>query len=89
VRAGHGDAGEAIDLAERRVGEHRYAIGVLLRAKGLRGGDEPLLRQSLEIFEEIESPYQTARTGWLLGGEDRAAAERRFTELGAPPPAGG
>jgi hypothetical protein len=38
------------------------------------------------VFEELECPYQAARTGWLLGGEARKEAERGFARLGAPPP---
>jgi hypothetical protein len=40
------------------------------------------------VFEEIECPYQAARTGWLLGGAERAEAERKLAALGATPPAG-
>jgi hypothetical protein len=34
----------------------------------------------------MKAPYQVARTAWLLGGEERAEAERAFAELGATLP---
>ena len=88
VRAGDELGPTAIAEAEATIGDHRYAGGVLLRARALHDDSEGLLRESLAVFEEIGCPYQTARTGWLLGGADRAAAERRLTELGATSPAG-
>jgi hypothetical protein len=60
---------------------------VLLRARALGGDSEKLQRRSLALFEEIGCPYQAARTGWLLGGADRADAERTLARLGATPPA--
>jgi class 3 adenylate cyclase/tetratricopeptide (TPR) repeat protein len=87
VRAGDPRGTEAMAEAEATAGEHRWARGVLLRARGLQHGDEASLRESLALFREIESPYQAARTGWLLGGDDRADAERTFTDLGATLPA--
>jgi hypothetical protein len=59
---------------------------VLLRARGIREDSEEQLREALSVFEEIECPYQAARTRWLLGGADRAAAERGFEALGATLP---
>jgi class 3 adenylate cyclase/tetratricopeptide (TPR) repeat protein len=87
VRAGHDAAAEAIDWAESRSGEDRYARGILLRAKGLHAGDEAVLREALELLEGMACPYQAARTGWLLGGEDRERARATFERLGATPPA--
>jgi class 3 adenylate cyclase len=87
VRAGRGDAAEAIELAATHAGEHRYARGILLRARAQTSGDEDLLREALVVFEEIECPYQAARTGWLLGGEARAEARKRLDDLNAQPPA--
>ena len=81
VRAGREDAEDAIHWAEPRVGQDRYARAILLRAKGLHGSDESLLRESKARFEEMECPYQAARTGWLLGGSDREQAKR---DLRAP-----
>jgi class 3 adenylate cyclase/tetratricopeptide (TPR) repeat protein len=86
VRAGRDDAGEAIAWAEPRVGQDRYAIGILLRAKGLHGRDEALLRESKACFEEMGCPFQAARTGWLLGGSEREQATETFERLGATLP---
>jgi class 3 adenylate cyclase len=86
VRAGDDRAGEAIGEAEETIGDHRYARGVLVRARGLQDDSEELLRESLSVFEEIECPYQAARTGLLLGGDDRARAERSLEALGATLP---
>ena len=85
--ARHPDAEEAVALAEPRIGDHRAAHGVLLRARGILAGDEALLRESLDVFEEVECPYQAARSGWLLGGEERERAGERFAALGTGPPA--
>jgi hypothetical protein len=87
VLAGRPDADEALALAGERVGEHLYAQGVLLRARGIAGGNDGPLRESLELFERLECPYQAARSGWLVGGEQRENAARRFERLGAVPPA--
>jgi tetratricopeptide (TPR) repeat protein len=87
VRGGGEGAPAAIAMAAATIGDHRYAGGVLLRARALRDDSEQLLRQALAVFEEIACPYQAARTGWLLGGADRAEAERTLAELGATPPA--
>jgi hypothetical protein len=87
VRAGREDAEDAIRWAEPRVGQDRYAHAILLRAKGLHGSDESLLRESKARFEEMECPFQAARTGWLLGGSDREQAKGTFERLGATLPA--
>jgi hypothetical protein len=50
-------------------------------------GDEAKLREALAIFRDIECPHQQARTGWLLGGEERAEAEPILERLRVPPPA--
>ena len=86
-RLGREDADEAILAAEDGIGEHRYAIGILLRAKGIRSGDEGSLRESLDLFKQLDCPYQSARTGWLLGGEVRDEAKRTFESLGVMLPA--
>ena len=87
IRAGRGDASEAIAWAEPRVGQDRYARGILLRARGLHGSDQGLLRESKALFEEMGCPFQVARTGWLLGGSDRERATETFERLGATLPA--
>jgi ribosome modulation factor len=58
-----------------------------MRARGIAGRDEELLRESLALFERIECPYQAARSGWLVGGEAKEAAGRAFELLGATLPA--
>ncbi len=88
IRAGANRVDELILEAEEWVGDHRYARGILLRAEAFGRSDESLLRESLAVFEAMECPYQAARTGWLLGGPDRAEAKRTFDRLGATPPAG-
>jgi hypothetical protein len=88
IRAGDSRADEAFADAEATIGDHRYARAVLLRAQGLRDDSDEEIRQGLAIFEEIESPYQAARTGWLLGGEERAKAERALGALRATTPEG-
>jgi class 3 adenylate cyclase len=87
VRAGRETAAEAIAWAESRIGQDRYAGGILLRAKGLHGSDEALLRESKARFEEMGCPFQAARTGWLLGGSEREEAAEIFRRLGAILPA--
>jgi class 3 adenylate cyclase/tetratricopeptide (TPR) repeat protein len=87
VRTGDELGPTAIAEADATIGDHRYAGGVLLRARALHEGSEELLREALAVFEEIGCPYQAARTGWLLGGADRADAERTLADLGATPPA--
>jgi hypothetical protein len=88
VRAGRDDAAEAIAWAEARIGQDRYALGILLRAKALHASDDALLRESKALFEEMGCPFQAARSGWLLRGEERERAKGTFDELGAALPAG-
>ena len=88
ARLGRPDTDDAILVAEEYIGEHRYAMGILLRAQGIHAEDEQCLRESLELFKELDCPYQVARTGWLLGGEARDEAVEIFGRLGATPPAG-
>jgi class 3 adenylate cyclase/predicted ATPase len=87
VRGDRDDAAEAIAWAEPRVGQDRFARGILLRAKGLGASDDALLRESKALFEEMSCPFQAARTGWLLGGTDRERAAETFERLGATRPA--
>ena len=86
LRARNLEADDALAEAEGMIGDHRYARGVLLRAKGLRDDDEEAIREALSLFVDIECPYQAARTGCLLGGSARAEAERRLNALGATVP---
>jgi class 3 adenylate cyclase/tetratricopeptide (TPR) repeat protein len=87
ARLGRDDTDDAIQTAEEGIGEHRYGMGILLRAKGIRSGDEAMLRQSLDLFKQLDCPYQSARTGWLLSGKEREEAKRTFESLGAMLPA--
>jgi class 3 adenylate cyclase len=86
VRSERPDAETAIEEAEALVGEHLYAQGILLRARGIGGEDEELLRESLALFERIDCPYEAARSGWLLGGEAKRTAAETFERLGAVSP---
>src|SRR5262249_29709608 len=88
ARLGRPDADDAILVAEEYIGEHRYGYAILLRAKGIRAGDDALLRESMELFGELECRYQEARSGWMLGGEERDRAAETFERLGATLPAG-
>jgi class 3 adenylate cyclase/predicted ATPase len=87
VRAGRDDAGDAIAWAESGVGQDRYAQAILLRARALHTGEDAPLHESNALFEEMECPFQAARTAWLLGGSDREQAAETFERLGAKPPA--
>jgi class 3 adenylate cyclase/tetratricopeptide (TPR) repeat protein len=86
VRAGSDDADGAIAWAEPWVGQDRYADAILMRAKALHASDDGLLRDAKARFEEMECPFQAARTGWLLGGTDREQARQTFKRLGATLP---
>ncbi|HEX3292784.1 MAG TPA: AAA family ATPase [Solirubrobacterales bacterium] len=87
VRAGRDDVAGAIDWAEPRVGQDRYAAAILLRAKGQHASDESLLVGSKARFEEMNCPFQAARTAWLLGGSERERARETFERLGVTLPA--
>ena len=88
ARAAHPETEEAIALGREFIGENPYAQALLERAEGIHRGDEALLRASLQRFEEIDCPYQAARSGWLIGGEARERARVVFGRLGAVEPAG-
>jgi hypothetical protein len=49
--------------------------------------DESQLRESFELFKEIDCPYQAARSGWLLGGAEREEAKQTFERLRTTEPA--
>jgi class 3 adenylate cyclase len=87
VLSGRTGADDALAAAEAMSGDNRWAAAIILRTKAIRDADEARLREALAIFEEIECPYQAARTGWLLGDEDRQVAQRTFERLGATLPA--
>jgi class 3 adenylate cyclase/tetratricopeptide (TPR) repeat protein len=87
VRAGDPRGPDAVAEASAAVGDHGYAMGVLLRADALAGDDGDLMRESLALFKRIGCPYQAARTGWLLDGVEREEAERTLARLGATAPA--
>jgi hypothetical protein len=57
-----------------------------MRAKAVHASDDALLRESKERFEEMECPFQAARTGWLLDDADREEAKTTFERLGATLP---
>ena len=82
VRAEREDAAEALHSAERWADADRYAQAVNLRTRGLLEGEEAPIREGLALFREIGARYQAARTGILLGGEERAAGEAVYAELG-------
>ena len=86
VRANEADAANALREAEAGIGDNPYAGAITTRALGLREKDEGRLREALRTFEEIECPYQAARTRWLLGDEERERAEAVFRRLGATLP---
>lgn len=87
ARLGREDVDEAIEVAEKNIGEHLYGFGILLRAKGIRSGEKAALQESMELFRRLECPYQVARSGWLLGGDARDDAKNIFERLGATTPA--
>jgi class 3 adenylate cyclase/tetratricopeptide (TPR) repeat protein len=87
ARLGGDGADDAIGLAQTNSGEHRYALGILMRAEGIRSGDGGRLRESFELFKQLDCPYQTARSGWLLGGAARDEATEILERLGATLPA--
>jgi class 3 adenylate cyclase len=86
VVADDGAAQTALAEARAGIGDNPYAGALVLRASALLDGDEGALRQALAAFEGMEAPYQAARTGWLLGGDARAEAERALDRLGATLP---
>ncbi len=86
VRAGAREAADAVAEAEAGAGENPSTRGIVMRARGQLERDDRLLREALELFRSISSSYQAARTGWLLGAEERAEAERTFASLGATTP---
>ena len=86
--AGDPEAGAALELAEAEGGPDAWVtIAFRRRARGVIDGDEATLREALALFDRIEYPFESARTAWMLGGEDRGRATVAFERLGAVPPA--
>lgn len=88
ARAGAPEARGALKLAEQQVGDNRYAVALMTRARGALESDREAIRDALSMLEELECPYQEARTGWMLGGPERERAEETFTKLEAVLPPG-
>ena len=86
VRAGDERCGEAVTEAEETIGDHRYARGVLLRARGIREDSEEQLREALSVFEEIECPYQAARTRLASRGSGSRGSRARLRGAGGDAP---
>jgi class 3 adenylate cyclase len=86
VSAGSEDADAALADARDQIGDNPHARALVVRARALRDGDESGLREALAAFQATGAAYQVARTGWLLGGDVRAEAERTFNRLGATLP---
>jgi hypothetical protein len=84
--SGHPDATAALAEAETRVGEDPLAGARLRRVNGILAEDEASLRQALEEFRALGCPFETARSAWRLGGEEREEATRLLEELGATAP---
>jgi hypothetical protein len=80
---GRYDAHEALELAAERPTDDRFAVALRLRAEAILSGDEAPMRAALAILDEIECVYESARTRWLLGGDDRELARETFSGLGA------
>jgi hypothetical protein len=87
VIAGNPDAPDALAAAEATVAEQPFARAITLRARGRLEGDRTLIERSRGLFAEIGTPYQEARSAWLLGGDQRERAIEVFAELGVPNPA--
>ncbi|MCD6016586.1 MAG: family ATPase [Solirubrobacterales bacterium] len=87
VRAGRAAERTIAEIEELTL-NHPYGRAVGRRIKGIAESDEGALREALAIFREIECPYQEARTGWLLGGEERVAAKHTLERLGVSEPGG-
>jgi class 3 adenylate cyclase len=89
VLVGRPDAEATLSEIEAYVGEQPYARAITLRARGQLENDPAAIERARALFAGLECPYQEARTGWLLGGEQREAAQRTFERLGTPPPVDG
>ena len=61
-------------------------VAVTLRARGLIAGDDDILADACDAFERLGCAYELARTRWLRGGAQRAAAAAEFERLGAVSP---
>jgi hypothetical protein len=84
--AGRPDAQTTLTEIEAHVAEQPYARAITLRVRGQLEDDVAKIERARALFAELGCPYQEARAGWLLGGEQRAAAQRTFEELGATLP---
>jgi predicted ATPase len=84
--AGHPASAEALARAEERQSDDPFAAGLRLRARAVIAGDEAPLREALGIFERIECAYESARTRWMLGGDERPSALETFSRLGVVVP---
>ena len=87
VLAGRGDASERIEEARAILDGDRFSAAVLARAEAIRDQDDEGLRAAHAQFRELGTPYELARTGWMLEGEARA--EARSSSRGCAVPSGG
>ena len=86
VLAGSDGAREAIAEALSLSVENPLARAIALRARAQLDGDEAALQESFDTLQRIGCPHQAARSGWLLGGDARRAAEEMLARLKVPLP---
>ncbi len=86
VLAGRDGAREAIAEALSLSVENPLARAIALRARAQLDGDEAALQESFDTLQRIGCPHQAARSGWLLGGDARRAAEEMLERLKVPLP---
>ena len=81
VLAGRRDVDSALLAADAVTQQNPFGHAVVQRARGLTDSAGSRLRSAREEFAAIGSPYEVARTDWLIGGESRDAAAETFARL--------
>ena len=85
--AGHPEARRTVEQVVQLSGGDAQTVAVAARARGVLEGDDALLADACERFQQLECVVELARTRWLRGGADREAALEAFERLGAISPA--
>ena len=80
-------AGGALTEAEALVGDHGYAGESCCAPRACTKRTRTCLREPLPVRAD-RVPYQAARTGWLLGGDDARGSRASLRAPRTAPPAG-
>jgi hypothetical protein len=85
VLAGSPDAPSRVAVARQHVGENPVAAAIVDRAVALLARDAAQMPAIATRLDELDAPYQAARTRVLTGGADADRGAAEVAACGAAP----